>query len=328
MENLIFMKCLICNKTETVKFLDNYKLEIKEDIKFFHNLKIYKCEGCDFSFVNPIPSEDKLNFFYKNVYRAVGRPPYWMTDNYEDLKRYYLEDRNLNYLLYITTLVDLSKIKNLYDFGGGYGDLGFLLKKKFSNLKLFCTENDEFCKKVLQERGYTNFENLQDINTKFDLIITTHSLEHLSDTNIFSKFNEILNSNGFVFFEVPNCPKEYFQGRPYDSPHLLFYTSKSMHKIAEMYNMEFVNFSYSSYSFNDDHKYQRESQNLYEELNNSKFSSAKIKEMIKKIVPNSLINLRRNFLEQKAIKNEEKANWFTNNTGDNCYIRGILKKKI
>ena len=203
-----------------------------------------------------------------------------------------------------------------------------MLKKKFSNLKLFCTENDDYCKKILQERGYTNFENLEDINTKFDLIITIHSLEHLTDTNIFSKFNEILNPNGFIFFEVPNCPKEYFQGRPYDSPHLLFYTSKSMYKIAKMYNMEFVNFSYSSYSFNDDHKYQRESQNLYEKLNKSKFSSAKIKQMIKKVVPNSLINLRRNFLEQKAIKKEERVNLFANNTGDNCYIRGILKKKI
>ena len=51
------MKCLICNKTETVKFLDNYKLEIKEDIKFFNNLKIYNCSACSFSFVYPIPSD-------------------------------------------------------------------------------------------------------------------------------------------------------------------------------------------------------------------------------------------------------------------------------
>jgi len=322
------MKCLICKKNETVKFLDDYKLEVKEDIKFFNNLKIYNCTDCDFSFVNPIPSEDKLNDFYKNVYRAVGRPPYWMTENYEDLKRYYLEDKNLNYLLYITTLIDFSKIENVYDFGGGYGDLGFLLKKKFPNLKLFVTENDDYCKKVLNERDYKNFENLEDINTKFDLIITTHSLEHLTDTNIFYKFNKILKPNGFIFFEVPNCPKEYFQGRPYDSPHLLFYTSKSMHKIAKMHNMEFINFSYSSYSFDDDHKYQRESQNLYVDLNSSKISSAKIKQVLKKIVPNFLVNLRRNFLEQKDIQNEERASRFANNTGDNCYIRGILKKII
>ena len=24
------------------------------------------------------------------------------------------------------------------------------------------------------------------------------------------KFNEILNSKGYIFFEVPNCPKEYW----------------------------------------------------------------------------------------------------------------------
>lgn len=320
------MKCLICKKTETVKFLDNYKLEIKEDIKFFHNLKIYNCRDCDFSFVNPIPSDDKLNYFYKHIYRAVGRPPYWMTENYDDLKRYCFENKNFNYMLYLTTLINLTKIKNLYDFGGGYGDLGFLLKKKFPNLNLFCTENDDNCKNILKERGYTNFENFKDINTKFDLIITLHSLEHLTDTNIFSKFNEMLNPNGFIFFEVPNCPKEYFQGRPYDSPHLLFFTSKSMHKTAEIYNMEFVNFSSSSYSFDDDHKYQRESQNLYEELNKSKFSRAKLKQTFKKIVPNFLINLRKSFLEGR--KREESANCFANNTGDNCYIRGILKKKL
>ena len=321
------MKCLICKKTDSVKFLDDYKLEIKEDKKFFNELKIYNCEDCDFSFANPIPSEEKLNYFYKHVYRAVDRPPYWMTDNYEDLKRYYLEDKNLNYMLYLTTLVDLTKVENLYDFGGGYGDLGFLLKKKFPKLNLFCTENDDNCKKILKERSYKNFENLEDINTKFDLITTTHSLEHLTDTSIFSKFGEILKPNGLIFFEVPNCPKEYFQGRPYDSPHLLFFTSKSMHKIAEMHNMEFINFSYSSYSFDNDHKYQRESQNLYEELNKSKFSYPKIKKMVKKIVPNFLINLRRNLLNDKSENSEERANSFANNTGDNCYIRGILIKK-
>ena len=28
------------------------------------------------------------------------------------------------------------------------------------------------------------------------------------------------------FFEVPNCPKEYWNGRPYDGLHLLYYTKK------------------------------------------------------------------------------------------------------
>jgi len=320
------MKCLICEKAEAVKFLDEYKLEIKTDIKFFSGLKIYKCEDCDFSFVSPMPTNEKLNYFYKHVYRAPGRPPYWTTGNYEDLKKHYLEDKNLNYLLYLSTLVDFSKIKNLYDFGGGYGDLGYLLKKKFPHLELFCTENDENCKNILNKRSYKNFEKLEDINTKFDMIITTHSLEHLTDTSIFFKFNNILKPNGLVFFEIPNCPKEYFNGRPYDSPHLLFYTRKSMNKIAKIHNMEFINFSYSSYSFDTDHRYQRESQNLYKKQNSSKFLFP-VKKLIKKIMPSFLINLRRNYLESKNLLSEERSNLFVNNTGNNCYIRGILIKK-
>ena len=41
------MDCLICNKNNSVKFLDNYKLEIKEDTNYFKNLKIYRCDDCD-----------------------------------------------------------------------------------------------------------------------------------------------------------------------------------------------------------------------------------------------------------------------------------------
>ena len=222
------MNCLICNKNDKVNFLDVYKLDVKEDYKYFKDIKIYQCTECDFSFADPIPPINVLDYFYENIYRSLNRPPYWLTGNYDDLKKSYLEDRNLSYLLYLTTLIDISKVKNIYDFGAGYGDLGFSLKKKFPNLNLFCTENDKSCKEILKERNYTNFEKVEDINQKFDLIFSMHTLEHMSDLDIFSKFYDILNPKGFIFFEVPNCPKEYFEGRPYDAPHFLFYTKKKL----------------------------------------------------------------------------------------------------
>ena len=85
------MICLICNKSESVSFRADYKLEIKSDKKFFENQKIYSCKECDFSFVNPMPKDDKINYFYKNIYRSVNRPPYWMTENYDDIKNTYLD---------------------------------------------------------------------------------------------------------------------------------------------------------------------------------------------------------------------------------------------
>jgi hypothetical protein len=322
------MKCLICNKKETVKFLDDYKLEMKEDKDYFKDAKIYRCNDCDFSFVHPMPTAKTLEYFYKYVYRSGGRPPYLVSENYEDQIKHYLEDKNLSYLLYLTTLIDVRKIENFYDFGSGDGDLGYALKKKFPQLNLFCSEGDSQCEKILKDRGYVNYKDLNEINKKFDLIVTTHSLEHLSDINsIFFKFKEMLNPNGFIFFEVPHCPEEYWKGRPYDGPHLLFYTKKSIEILAEKHGFKFLNCSNSAYTFSEDHRYQRDSQDLYHKGKSSLFSLSKIKKIIKKFVPNKLISLRQDILQLKKIRSDVKMNWFVNNTGDNCYIRGILQKK-
>jgi len=319
-------KCIICNSEDKVKLLDEYKLEVQEDNIFFKDAKIYNCKECDFSYVSPMPDNKNLNNFYENVYRRINRPPFWITNNLEDRKKNYLEDKILSYLLYISTLIDLKKIKHIYDFGSGDGDLGFAIKKKFPQTQLFCSENDKHCQKILEEREYINFKDLDKIDKKFDLILTTHSLEHMTDLKIFSKFNEILNPGGFIFFEVPNCTKDYFDGRAFDSPHLLFFTENSLKKISAKYNFDILNFSFSSYSFNNDHKYQKNSQEAYDKMNNSKISVQNIKNKIKNILPYGLLQLRRDYLKVEKNKNDTRLDWFANNTGDNCYIRGIIKK--
>lgn len=321
------MKCLICYDQENIKFLDEYKLEIFEDKNFFEDAKIYRCEKCDFAFVHPMPSDEKLNLFYKEVYRSNGRPPYLVSENYNDQKKHYLEDKNLSYLIYLTSLIRVNEMEKIYDFGGGDGDIGYALKKKFPKIELFCTETDLHCERILKERGFENLKEFDKIDSKFDLIITTHSLEHITDINyIFEKFKKILKRRGFIFFEVPNCSKEYWNGRPYDSPHLMFYTKKSFEKLANIHGFDFVNFSFSAYSFSKDHAYQKVSQDSYYKYKNSPLSLGKVKKFFKKIIPKKLISLRQDFLRIKDLRNDNKLNWFVNNTGDNCYIRGILRK--
>ena len=55
------IKCLICNKDKKVEFLEEYIVEIKEDKNYFEGAKIYRCDDCDFSFVNPMPSDTVLD---------------------------------------------------------------------------------------------------------------------------------------------------------------------------------------------------------------------------------------------------------------------------
>lgn len=319
------MKCLIC-ENKNIIFVSDYKLEIDADEEYFKDCKIYRCNDCDFSFVSPMPLREKLDYFYENIYRSLNRPPYWLTENYEDMKDSYLDDRNINYLLYTSLLIDFKKIKSIYDFGAGHGDLGYSLKKKFPHLELFCTENDKHCLPLLEERHYNNTQDFSKLENKFDLIITLHSLEHLDSINIFEHFRKILKPNGRIFFEVPNCPSEYFEGRPYDGPHLLFYTHKSFQQIAKKYNFKIENFDFASYSFADDHRYQRDAKNLYNQINAKKFNIEKLKKILKKIIPYKLIKLRQKLLNANKLGSSNRINNFAFNTGDNCYIRGILKR--
>lgn len=317
--------CPICNDKKDVNFRCDYKYEILEDKKYFDHLDIYKCNKCDFSFTHPMPKSSNLDFFYENVYRQVNRPPYWVTEKEDDSEKRILEDKNLNYLLYLSTLLDLKKVNNIYDFGAGFGDLGYAIKKKFPNVNLFCTENDKQCTKILNKRGYKNIQIDEINNLKFDLIITLHSLEHLPDLKILDKFNEILKPGGKIFFEVPNCPEEYFNGRPYDGPHLLFYTKKSILSICEKFKFEAERLDISSYSFEEDHHAQRQSQNRYYRIQSRK-SFDWFKQILKKFIPYQIIKLTRLIINSYNLNEKHKLGLFTCNSDDNCYLRGILRK--
>tara|TARA_Y100001958_G_C21211949_1_gene537592 strand:+ start:107 stop:1060 length:954 start_codon:yes stop_codon:yes gene_type:complete len=313
--------CLICDDNDHIIFVDKYIHQFEEDKKYFDDAKLYKCNACDFTFVNPMPDEKKLDYFYKKIYSSKIRPPYFALEDSDVQKSHFLKDKNLSYLIYLTSLIDFKKIENIFDFGCSNGDIGYALKKKFTQLQLNCSESDEFCKNILNERGYKNYDDLNTIDKKFDLIIATHVLEHVTNVNdLFKKFKNILNPEGYIFFEVPNCPKEYWENRIYDGSHLLFYTKKSMEKIAKLHNLEFVNFSFSAHSFEDDYMYQRNDQE------NAHKTSYKYSRVIKKILPTSIVSILRNYKRGKEGREISKLDWFINNTGKNAYMRGILKK--
>ena len=110
--------------------------------------------------------------------------------------------------------------------------------------------------------------------------------------------------------------------------HIFYFTRKnSIEKIAKIHGFEIINFSFSAYSFKKDHLYQRESQNSYYKSLKGILPTAKIKKFLKKIIPNKLISFRQDFARIKFLRKDVRLNWFMNNTGDNCYIRGILQKK-
>lgn len=193
-----------------------------------------------------MPSVSKLNNFYENTYRDQGRPHY---KNINYIEENLFNERNMNYLQYLSNFLDFNNITNIFDYGSGSGDLGYLLNKKFKNLKLHTIETDIFSKEILKKRNYKIYNDFNEIDIKFDLIISTHVLEHLTELNILNTFKKFLKPNQFIFIEVPNnLFKINFLNKPYDSPHLIFFSKKSFEKIEEKFNFNIVNLTFSSYS--------------------------------------------------------------------------------
>ena len=314
--------CLICNEEKNVKFIDKYKFEVNYDVNYFKNMEIFSCESCDISFVNPSPNLKNLENYYNNIYRADNRPH---NHEYNNSENNYLDDRFLNYLLYLSTLLNFNDIKDIFDFGAGIGDLGYLLKKKYPHIKLYCNENDENSLKILEKRGYKNYRNMGDIEKKFDLIISLHTIEHLTNLEPLFNLKQLMKPEGNLFIEVPNCPrKKYFAERPYDSPHLIFFTKKSWKKIIEKMSLTTLDLSYGSYSLDYAFSAMKESKNSFENWTPNKTN---FKNFIKKITPNYFINLRRKILRYKNFEKSDRSINFLNDNSNSWCIRALLKNE-
>ena len=133
-------------------------------------------------------------------------------------------------------LLILRKFAQLLIFGPGYGFLLRLLREKHPDLEITAVDPDIGSLSYLEKYRINIVDLMADtesnsVEEKFDLILSAHSLEHMSDPNMFfERAQKSLSDDGKMFIDVPNCPftiDEYLK-RPYDGPHLLFFTEQSL----------------------------------------------------------------------------------------------------
>ena len=293
------MRCLICNN-KTI-FLEKYKFNVKSDVEYLGDNDIYQCRDCNFCFCHPMPKKIKLDEFYQKIYRAYGRPHEYDSI---DVKNNYKSFKNLDYLNYLEKFLDFNKIHQLFDFGSGTGCLGYLIKKNYEKIKISSAESDDNCKKILKEREYKNYENINEINEKFDLITCLHSLEHLTDLSIIQNFKSLAKKGSYLFLEVPNCEfNSKFKLRPYDSPHLMFFTKESFQKIAKKYSLEILDISYCSIPLEENFKNMNYAKKKYENWQRGK---------IKNFLKSSLRKFLKRVKIFKTFENKEKKNYQEN----------------
>ena len=64
------MKCPQCNSQKS-KFSDIYKFNVQYDKKYFGEPNLEVCMDCNLGFANPMPIENKVAEYYKNIYYNI-----------------------------------------------------------------------------------------------------------------------------------------------------------------------------------------------------------------------------------------------------------------
>lgn len=227
------IKCVLCGGSS--EFISKYKFHVDYDKKYFGKPSLFSCKSCGLTFTSPAPDNNLLEEFYTKVYRSFGRPHYItpFSDN---------EIQNRHYLTAFSFMKVLLKEKknlfngsnkiNILEIGAGWGEIGSALKQISQNrLDIYTVEPCIQTRKKLIRNGYKVLNSINEIENKtINAIISLHVLEHFSNPNDFAELYESkVDSNSIIFLEVPNCRFDNgFIKRPYDSPHLTFWSFESL----------------------------------------------------------------------------------------------------
>jgi len=135
----------------------------------------------------------------------------------------------------------LNNLNNyeILDVGAGHGYIIDALKNKFPNSITFAVEIDTQMHDTLAKKTEQVFSSWKDItNTKFNLIIISHVLEHIvNPVEFLLELKSLVKKDGFIFIEVPN--NDDFHKKSLES-HLTVFNKNAIERLVKEIGMEIV----------------------------------------------------------------------------------------
>jgi SAM-dependent methyltransferase len=131
--------------------------------------------------------------------------------NHENTNFSGLEElRNIEKFLpkYNQNIVDLcaqyiSPPSQIMDFGAGMGTLSVLLKEKFG-CPITTVEIDNSNIAILEDLGFRNVRNIEELDCKFDLIFSSNVLEHIeNDAQTIENLMDKIKPGGHLYLYLP-----------------------------------------------------------------------------------------------------------------------------
>lgn len=172
--------------------------------------KLKKHSSYGYHFVDPTPSQQEIESFYKNEFYSSQRP------NFNDSQLAVQQKDHQFYNFWREFIVE-SVEKNAnrkintfdcFDIGCGWGEMLRFLKQKNANAFGVdpAPEAVEYCQEIGINALKSNFSLLNPFDKKFDFVILQNVLEHLSspDSIIDKIKSQALKDDGYLIIDVPN----------------------------------------------------------------------------------------------------------------------------
>ncbi len=225
--------CPICKSKNT-------KLKCS-NLEGYYNIKndIFECLKCDIQFINTTKLDTQI---YDKIYSTNKTPGY---DRYfKYAQKIKAKNKPLKWLLKqepsytIIKKIPLNKNIKILEIGCGYGYFTYALNKEGYNANgIDISENAiKYAKKNYGQNNYIK-TTIDSINQKYDLIIATELIEHLSDYNSFiNKCYNLLNKNGKMLISTPNkdnYSKKMIWHTDLPPVHTIWFSKKSIEKLAK-----------------------------------------------------------------------------------------------
>tara|TARA_B100000401_G_C52809126_1_gene722709 strand:- start:2476 stop:3162 length:687 start_codon:yes stop_codon:yes gene_type:complete len=128
--------------------------------------------------------------------------------------------------------------KKVLDFGSGYGVFSQYIQNK--GFDVDALEINETAIKESRLRGINTFSNINDLNEKYDTVVSLNVLEHVKDdTVLMNQMKSLLSKNGYLILYLPASNFIWSQMDD-DVNHLRRYSKKDLKQKLESLNFEIV----------------------------------------------------------------------------------------
>jgi len=219
--------CAICGSNELSKTIGYGKNPSIPDerLSIFKDASVSVCQNCGIGSIYPYCEPKDLEQFYINAYKGENRSPE------PNIKTPVIYSRSASQYLDVRQDLDLNS-KDILEIGPNAFGWALLADKFHASSysyfdSLAMSSIDALGGKYM---GFLSSQTIKKIQTNStDLIISSHSLEHLLATQlnfIMEEFSRVIRPNGYLYIEVPleiEAPKLTL--RP---PHTLFFSQSSL----------------------------------------------------------------------------------------------------